>query len=86
MLDMALQYITTIIDWNSLALESGTSIINVRLPPGIATSTDMAGILALRAMGLEVAVEMLLTVERLSTSRNSASHALNRRRWARDHY
>lgn len=44
-----------------------------RLPSRIATSTDMAGVLTLRVMGLEVSVEMLLAIEHLVTSGNSAS-------------
>ena len=83
---------------SGLAFGSGVGEGGPRSPSGIATSTDMAGILTLRIMGLEVSVEMLLAIEHLVTSRNSAFHAPHRlgdcclryrihclrARWARD--
>lgn len=55
-----------------------------RLPPCIATATDMAGVLTLGVMGLEVSVEMLFAIEHLVTSGNSASHALSLYPWLGD--
>lgn len=101
MFDMALQDIATSDRYQALGSGVGRQCRGSGpcLPSCIATSTDMAGILTLRIMGLEVSVEMLLAIEHLVTSWNSASHALyhrlgdcclryrihrSRARWARD--